>query len=247
MQLHVNHTDPAEAAATLTYVQINAAIREVTQQLYGVLKHWGIPASPLACGTAPYTTAGNVANHPQLAWDAACQAHVDWVRAHAGALLLRWADYKGVDRTDHDAVAEVHGSAKHLRQIFATLDAHGAAVIPQGAITPAAWLASLTDAQRKRWAPRVATLNPPAGCLFGFLNMETPFWVENDCVGSYLKLHEFNCTRASILRLNPELQHMLGYGPAPPTAKQRAAIKAARPKPVTPRKRKFAALLGPSA
>ena len=107
MQLHINHVDPAEAARTLTFAQINAALREVTQQLYGIVAARNIAISAqLPCGTAIYTTANNVAKHPQTAWDAACRAHVDWIRAHAGELLLLWADYKGVDRLDHDAVAD---------------------------------------------------------------------------------------------------------------------------------------------
>lgn len=237
MQLHINHVDPAEAARTLTFAQINAALREVTQQLYGVVAARNIAISAqLPCDTAIYTTANNVAKHPQTAWDAACRAHVDWIRAHAGELLLLWADYKGVNRLDHDAVADVHGCAKHLRHLAAALDA-GTAAIPAGAVTAEAWLATLTPKQRTDWAPRVATTNPPAGCLFGLRNMERTFWVDDDCVGSYLKLHDYNLTRPSILRLNPELKHLAGYGPAPPTAKQRAAIKAEQPKTAPSRKR----------
>ena len=90
MQLHINHVDPAEAARMLTYVEINAALREITQQLYGVVAARNIAISAqLPCGTAIYTTANNVAKHPQTAWDAACRAHVDWIRAHAGELGAR--------------------------------------------------------------------------------------------------------------------------------------------------------------
>lgn len=222
MQLFVTDADAAAAARTLTNVQVNAAIREVTQMLYGVVALRGVPIeATLATGEPIYTTKANVMLHPQTAWLAASRAHVAWALAHVHQLLRCWARFK---RASDDEALETHGCGKHVRHLEAALGTSAARAKLPSKVSASAWLATLTSEQRDRWSPRVARRNLPHGCLFGLLNMEETFWIEDDLVGSYRQLQAYNLTRASILKLNPELASGAGYGPPAPNPAQRKRI-----------------------
>lgn len=184
MQLFGLHTNPQKSAELLCDTHVISQARETIQILSTALWLRGyeltgeIDCSEYGCGVRqPYKLFGK--HHPIVWWCASSRAHFEWTRRHGDALMAEYTHRTG------DKVHMCQLFLDHLKEHTAT---HG---LPDGMPQnecPNVFIQRVEDELGKKrageWLPRIAVKNPPEGCAWGMVAVDSSP-VPNDWVASY--------------------------------------------------------------
>ena len=159
------------AASLHCDVHVIKMLLESTQILYAALHLRGIPV----VGEGYAVTHKN---HPCVLWAAGCRAHFRWLLDLAQALCAEYT----MRAFERQGTYKTHACEPHLARIRLAMAAVDPVDFPEQ-ITAAKWISWLTDTLKLaaravlEMVGRVATCNPPEGCLFGVLCVEpNPAW-----------------------------------------------------------------------
>jgi len=103
--------------------------------------------------------------HPCMLWTGACDAHFLWTLAHGIALVNEYSC-----RFGKCGLCYYH--IRHIRDHWRMHGWSSPRDIPS-TITPQTWLNSLAPTLRNDNVTRIACLNPPEGCVFGVVCMDS--------------------------------------------------------------------------
>lgn len=159
------------AASLHCDVHVIKMLLESTQILYAALHLRGIPV----IGEGYAVTHKN---HPCVLWAAGCRAHFRWLLDLAQALCAEYT----MRAFERQRTYKTHACEPHLARIRLAMAAVDPVDFPEQ-ITAANWLGWIADTLNLshqaciEMVGRVATCNPPEGCLFGVLCVEpNPTW-----------------------------------------------------------------------
>ena len=188
MQLFGLSTCADEAAHKLCNAHVVKQTLETTQILYSLLILWGVVFDgEVDCGEHGMRPSYKLAHkfHPIVSWAKACRAHARWVLAHAMALA---SEYRVRNN------GKVHLCEFHIIHLTRFLQSGGWPLNMPESVSAVEWLDSLPVKQRDGMTLRIATLNPPKGCVFGVIAMDMigpRRFSYDDWVGSYAELYEW--------------------------------------------------------
>ena len=171
---------PRAAAALLCNEHLCAALKECVQLYYGACIIRGLPLpegvprlnekTKEVEWVPPYKQSH--VNHPLTWWVAAAGTHMRWVLEHAEAIAERMVATYG---TTPKAAHHLDVACATFRRWFVDVDMplYDKDGMPVRAQMEAhEWMAFVPAHKRAEWASKIAAINPPRHCLFGYVAVD---------------------------------------------------------------------------